>query len=379
MDMNNVKEKPFLPTHLLWGILGLLVIGIGLVSLFMPVLAQSQDVMETDSARNTQWAAILGLSPEAAASQTASVATRYANLENSIATSNAKPTTEAHARRAAQWDLTRTAVAPFLQATSAVYTLTAAVTSQAQTATWQARGPMWQMENDPLVKIADILQQDMVAQSGPILADTPIPPTEDWDNATPVLVDDTERRAPPIVRWVLDQSGDLVLQRYSEAEGMCFNTMGCTDGQHEINRHCERTYYEGDGSLTPWGQCIVNYLMNKLITPETISGFATKAAEETKQAESWATQAPATCSMNPLTCHMLTVEATARPRSTTPSQYMTKAQRRARSLDECYPGGQTLSDRIVEKEARREDTHQMKTDFEAIFGSPCQCYGICVH
>ena len=54
-------------------------------------------------------------------------------------------------------------------------------------------------------------------------------------------------------------------------------------------------------------------------------------------------------------------------------------ERRERSLARCYPGGQTLSDRIVEKEARREDTHQMKTDFEAIFGSPCQCYGICVH
>ena len=40
MDMNNVKEKTFLPTHLLWGILGLLLIGIGMVSLFMPVEGQ---------------------------------------------------------------------------------------------------------------------------------------------------------------------------------------------------------------------------------------------------------------------------------------------------------------------------------------------------
>ena len=197
MDMNNVKEKAFLPTHLLWGILGLLVIGIGLVSLFMPVLAQPQDAaVETDIAWMTQNAAILGLSPEAAASETAFMATWNARRANEQATRDARPTTEAYGRHVAQLNLTRTVWAPFQQATSAAWELTVAVTSQAQTATWQARGPMWQVENDPLVKIADILQQDMVEQSSPILADTPIPPTEDWDNATPWLID--ENYGPPI-------------------------------------------------------------------------------------------------------------------------------------------------------------------------------------
>ena len=190
MDMNNVKEKTFLPTHLLCGILGLLLIGIGMVSLFMPVLAQPQDVMETNIAQQTQGAALLGLTPGAAASETVFMATRNADFENAVATSRAKPTTEAYGRHYEQWALTATAWAPFGQATSAAYALTVAVTHQAQTATWQARGPMWQMENDPLVKIADILQQDMVEQSSPIVTDTPTAEPIDWDVATAVWIND---------------------------------------------------------------------------------------------------------------------------------------------------------------------------------------------
>ena len=379
MDMNNVKEKAFLPTHLLWGILGLLVIGIGMVQLFMPALAQPQDVIETDSARNTQDAALLGLTPGAAASVTVRVATRDAEWGNAAATRNARPTTEAYGRHVAQWSLTATAWYPFRQATDAAYVLTEAVTHQAQTATWQARGPMWQMENDPLVKIADILQQDMVEQSSPILADTPTAEPIDWDVATPVLEDPGLRNwswiGPLVVRFL--QLHNIGHYRRSYFEQICWRKLQC--GLIKDERHTACT-------VSGWETCLhgeaIRYFHYEIVIPEA-QQTATASVEQTQAAYSDATSVAAGCIVGNRECAWRTHVAKHQPQSTAtprpPSHELSWSQRRERALRNCYPGGKELSDQIAAGEAAGYNMGNKKKDFEGIYGSPCQCEGLCVH
>lgn len=55
---------------------------------------------------------------------------------------------------------------------------------------------------------------------------------------------------------------------------------------------------------------------------------------------------------------------------------------RAAALSQYFHGGAVLSNRILEGECRREDTHALKVEFESRFGSPCRVVYdtfICVH
>ena len=198
--------------------------------------------------------------------------------------------------------------------------------------------------------------------------DTPTWEAIDWDNATPYLADDTGMPQGPLP----DGDGGTL--------GLGFDASGCKPQQplcivealliHQMNvklSWCKRRGISNNVHLVDgeW-QC---KLPDRWEDPED---FQRDLEAHNCRPGSGQT---ATC---PTSTPVPTATRTG-PLPGRRDHHQLESARRARALRECYPGGEGLSNEIRDGEARRQNMHDKKLEFQRRFGSPCQCHGVCVH